>query len=57
MLGRERSGYKTSMYFLGGYFLVDRPIPVRAFKPLSQSTGPQLLGRGRGVGVLQTEDF
>lgn len=57
MLGRERSGYEASIYFLGGYFLVDRPIPLRAFKPLSQSTSSQLLGRGRGVGVLQTEDF
>ena len=57
MLGREKSGYETSIYFLKGYFLVDRPIPVRAFRPLGQSTSPQLLGRGRGVGVLQTEDF
>ena len=57
MLGREKSGYETSIYFLKGYFLVDRPIPLRAFRPLGQSTSPQLLGRGRGVGVLQTEDF
>ena len=57
MLDRERSGYEASIYFLGGYFLVDRPIPLGAFKPLSQSTSSQLLGRGRGVGVLQTKDF